>query len=90
MWLTKLISKIKKQENPEPKTKTVKDLDLMDDIWIKEDNEIYTGWIWDISRRCITVLYGEDLRDYKFQIPRPMNVPEIRQDNKILYCNKPE
>ena len=90
MWLTKLISKIKKQENPEPKIKTVKDLDLMDDIWIKEDNEIYTGWIWDISRRCITVLYGEDLRDYKFQIPRPMNVSEIEQDSKILYCNNPE
>lgn len=89
MWLTKLISKIKRQENPKPKIKTVKDLDLMDDIWIKEDNEIYTGWIWDISRRCITVIYGEDLRDYKFQIPRPMNVPEIRQDNKILYCNEP-
>ena len=91
MWLTKLISKITK--NPEEKIsnpKTVKDLQLMDDIWIKEDGELYTGWIWDISRRCITVVYGEDSRDYKFQIPRPMTATKIEQDNKILFCNKPE
>jgi len=69
--------------------KTVKDLQLLDDVWIKEDEEIYTGWIWDISRRCITVVYGEDLRDFRFQIPRPMNATTIIQDNKILYCNKP-
>ena len=69
--------------------KTVKDLQLLDDVWIKEDEEIYTGWIWDISRRCITVVYGEDLRDFRFQIPRPMNATTIVQDNKILYCNKP-
>lgn len=69
--------------------KTVKDLQLLDDVWIKEDEEIYTGWIWDISRRCITVVYGEDLRDFRFQIPRPMNATMIIQDNKILYCNKP-
>ena len=69
--------------------KTVKDLQLLDDIWIKEDGEIYTGWIWDISRRCITVVYGEDLRDFRFQIPRPMSATTIIQDNKILYCNKP-
>ena len=69
--------------------KTVKDLQLLDDVWIKEDEEIYTGWIWDISRRCITVVYGEDLRDFRFQIPRPMNTTTIIQDNKILYCNKP-
>lgn len=69
--------------------KTVKDLQLLDDVWIKEDEEIYSGWIWDISRRCITVVYGEDLRDFRFQIPRPMNATTITQDNKILYCNKP-
>ena len=69
---------------------TIKDLQIFDDIWIKEDNIIYKGWVYDISRRCITVVYGEDLRDFKFQIPRPINVPEIEQSDKILYCNNPE
>lgn len=70
------------------KEKTVKDLQIFDDIWVKEDNEIFKGWIWDISRRCITVVYGEGLRDFKFQIPRPMNVTEIVQGDKVLYCNE--
>ena len=69
---------------------TVKDLQIFDDIWIKDEEEIFKGWIFDISRRCITVVYGEDLRDFKFQIPRPTNVTEIIQGNKILYCNEPE
>ena len=80
-------------KDPEPKSvnlKTVKDLQLMDDVWIKEDNEVYMGWVWDISRRCITVVYGEDIRDYKFQIQKPLNRTTIEQDNKILFCNKPE
>lgn len=81
---------MKNPEETSVKLKTVKDLQLMDDIWIEENDEIYTGWVWDISRRCITVIYGEDLRDFRFQIPRPMTSCVIEQDNKILYCNKPE
>ena len=73
---------------PNPKIKTVKDLQLMDDVWIKEEGEIYKGWVWDISRRCITVVYGEDLRDYKFQIPKPITSTQIKQDNKVLFCNE--
>ena len=46
MWLTKFIAKLAKSPEVTPtKSKTVKDLQLMDDIWIKEDGEIYTGWI---------------------------------------------
>ena len=77
------------QNNEEEKKKTIKDLDLMDDIWVLDEEEIYKGWVWEISRRCITVVYGEDLQDFRFQIPRPMNATTIVQDNKILYCNKP-
>lgn len=77
-------------DNCQRKLKTIKDLQIFDDVWIKEDEDIFKGWIYDISRRCITIVYGEDLRDFKFQIPRPMNVTEIIQGNKILYCNKQE
>lgn len=81
---------MKSPETNQVKLKTVKDLQLMDDIWIEEDNEIYTGWVWDISRRCITVIYGPDLKDFRFQIPRPLTSCVIEQDNKILYCNSPK
>lgn len=90
MCLKKFIEKCKKKEDKKVEPKTVKDLQLMDDIWVKEDGEIYSGWIWDISRRCITVIYSEDLRDYKFQMQKPLNRTSIEQDNKILFCNKPE
>ena len=69
---------------------TIKDLSILDDVWIKEDGEIHKGWVWEISRRCITVIYGKDLRDYKFQMLKPLNRVCIEQDNKTLYCNKPE
>lgn len=90
MCLKKFIEKYKKEEDKKVEPKTVKDLQLMDDIWVKEDGEIYSGWVWDISRRCITVIYGEDIRDYKFQMQKPLNRTTIEQDNKILFCNKPE
>lgn len=90
MCLKKFIEKYKKEEDKKVEPKTVKDLQLMDDIWVKEDGEIYSGWVWDISRRCVTVIYGEDLRDYKFQMQKPLNRTDIEQDNKILFCNKPE
>ena len=70
--------------------KTIKDLQEFDDVWIKEDGELFMGWVYDISRRCITVVYGSDLRDFKFQIPRPLTLTRIEQGDKILYCNKPE
>ena len=90
MCLKKFIEKYKKEEDKKVEPKTVKDLQLMDDIWVKEDGEVYSGWIWDISRRCVTVVYGEDLRDYRFQMQKPLNRITIEQDNKILFCNKPE
>lgn len=90
MCLKKFILKYKKEEDKKVEPKTVKDLQLMDDIWVKENGEIYSGWVWDISRRCLTVIYNDGLDDYKFQIPRPLTVTQIEQDNKILFCNKPE
>ena len=68
--------------------KTFKDLQVFDTVWIKENGIIYNGWVFEISRRCITVVYGNDLKDYKFQIPRPLSLVEITQDNKTLYCNE--
>lgn len=70
-----------------PIKKTIRDLDYIDTVWIKDGDTIYKGMVWDISRRHITVLYGED-KDYMFRINKQED--KIEQDNKILYCNKPD
>ena len=88
MCLFRIVNKNK--EEKKISLKTVKDLEVFDSIWIKEDGEIYSGWIFDISRRHITVVYNLAQKDYMFQIPRPLTVDKIEQDNKILYCNNPE
>ena len=74
---------------PKP-LKTVKDLDVFDDVWIEEEGIVYYGWVYEISRRHITVVYDNALRDYKFQIVKPLTNDKIEQDNKILYCNEPK
>lgn len=82
---------VHKYEDPEieKRLKVVKDLDVFDDVWIKENNEIYYGWIYEITRRHITVVYDNAKRDYKFHTEKQSKQTEIKQDNKVLYCNDP-
>lgn len=68
----------------------IKDLDYLDPVWVKENGIIYEGWVFDITRRCIIVLYGSDLRDFRFRIDKNMDKTELSQDDKILYCNMPD
>ena len=92
MWWTKFIQKffLIPEIEIKKKVKTLKDLDFFDSVWIKEDGEIFEGWIFDITRRCVIVSYGKDLRDFRFRIEKPYDRTEIEQSGKILYCNKPE
>lgn len=83
----KLVHKYEEQEKP---LKIVKDLDVFDDVWIKEGNDIYYGWVYEITRRHVTVVYDNAKRDYKFYIEKQSKQTQIEQDNKTLYCNKPE
>ena len=92
MWWTKFIQKLFliSEAEPEKKEKTLKDLDILDTVWVKEDDTIFEGWVFDITRRCIIIVYGNDLRDFRFRMEKPLNRTEIEQSNKILYCNNPE
>ena len=83
----RLVHKYEEQEKP---LKIVKDLDVYDDVWIKEGNDVYYGWIYEITRRHVTVVYDNAKRDYKFYIEKQSKQSQIEQDNKILYCNKPK
>lgn len=92
MWLTKFIQKLFfiPETDQKQKLKTLKDLDILDSVWIKEEGVIFEGWIFDITRRSIIVVYGKDLRDFRFRLEKPFNRTEIEQDNRILYCNEPK
>ena len=89
MSLFKLVHEYQEPSIQKP-LKTIKDLDVFDDVWIKENDEIYYGWVYEISRRHITVVYDDAKKDYKFQIIKPLTNTQIEQDNKVLFCNKPE
>lgn len=82
----KFISIFNPPLNTPPSKKTLRNLDLLDDVWIKDGDILYKGWVFDISRRHITVCYGDV--DYKFRINKQDYT--IEQDGKILYCNKPQ
>lgn len=83
----KLVHKYEEDKKP---LKIIKDLDVFDDVWVKDEDEIYYGWIFEITRRHITVVYDNAKRDYKFHIEKQSKQTQIEQDNKTLYCNKPE
>lgn len=74
-------------ENKKP-LKKIKDLTIFDDVWVKEDNIIYKGWILDITRRCIVVCYAPDLRDFRFRVDKFLDKMEMTQDSKVLYANE--
>lgn len=68
--------------------RTLKDLTIGDTVWVKDNGEIFEGWIYDITRRCIVVVY-DSLKDYRFRIIKPLTLTEIVQGDKTLYCNEP-
>ena len=90
MGFIEFITGLKKKPEIKKPLKTIKDLEIFDDVWVKENEEIYRGWVFDITRRNIVVCYGSQPLDFRFQIPRPLTLTEVKQDNKILYCNEPE
>ena len=75
--------------NVKNKTKKLKELDVIDSVWVEEDGVIYSGWVMDKTRRSIIVCYGDDLRDFKFRLDKSNDEVTICQNNKILYCNEP-
>lgn len=69
-----------------PIRKTIRDLDYIDTVWVKDGDIIYEGMVWDKSRKHITVAYNN--KDYMFRISKQLDI--IEQDGKILYCNEPK
>ena len=94
-WIDKIRSIFKPPETivkTIPK-KVLSDLNVYDDVWIKDNNNIYEGWVIERSKKFISVIYSDSenkLQDIKFLIDRPLDRSIIKYCNFFIYLNKSE
>ena len=72
--------------------KSIKDLDVLDDVWILDSGNLYKGWVFDINNKHIIVTAmttsGRYL-DFRFIKTKPFNQTQLTQNHKILFLNEP-
>lgn len=63
---------------------------IFDDVWIKEDDIIYDGWVFAKSSDYITIIYSkkQSVYDASFKIERPLDRTIITQNNKTLILKR--
>ena len=93
MWKKiKAIFSAKPQSASKP-LKTIKELDLLDDVWVKDkDGIIYKGWVFHINKHHLIVLVPLENKinlEFRFDITRPLTQTQIVQGNRILFLNEP-
>ena len=92
-WIEKIQSIFKPSveiEDPPPK-KVLSELNVYDDVWIQDKNNIYEGWVIERSKKFISVVYSDadnKLQDIKFLIDRPLDRSVIKYCNFFIYLNK--
>ena len=62
-----------------------------DDVWIKDGDSIYEGWVVKKEDGVFFIVYTDNnkkLQDILFKIERPLNRTIIESNNKVLYLNK--
>lgn len=67
---------------------TLETVDVFDTVWVKDDDEIRQGWIYEKTKKRFLIVVDED--EYIFHYNRPFNRTEIKYNNKILYLNEPQ
>lgn len=92
-WILNLISKLfLKPKIVESEIHTVKNCEILDDIWVQDGNKIYSGVIWSKTRRRILVSYCKDdnsFVDEWFITTNLSDETKIKKNNLTLYFNKP-
>lgn len=91
--LKKILIKLFNRANVEPKTPyTAKDCDILDTVWIEDNGTLYSGFIWEKTRRRLLVSYykeNEGFVDVSFVTTGLSNETKIEKNNLILYFQKP-
>lgn len=71
---------------------TVGDCDILDTVWIKDNDKIYSGFIWEKTRRRLLVSYykeNEGFVDVSFVTTGLSKETKIEKNNLTLYFQKP-
>ena len=66
---------------------TISNVEVFDTVWVKDEDIIHKGWIFDKTKKSFTIVAGEN--EYIFHYKRPYDQTEIVSNNKILYLNNP-
>lgn len=92
-WILNLISKLfLKPEVVKNEIHIVKNCEILDDVWIQDDDKIYSGIIWSKTRRRILVSYCKDDNSFVNEWFITTNLSDeikIKKNNLTLYFNKP-
>ncbi len=91
-WITKLLTKIfPKFSKLSSDEITAKNCDLLDNVWIKQDDQIYSGFIYSKTRRRILVSYckNDQFFDEYFIITNLPDDTKIIKNNLTLYFKNP-
>lgn len=81
LFLTPEVEKIKENQKPT----------VLDNVWIKDENNLYVGFIWGVSRRKITVTFykdGEGFIDETF-LKSDIKDGHLHKNNLTIYLEKP-
>lgn len=68
-------------------------LKQFDDVWIKIENFICEGWVLEIVKDIISIVYTDSngkLQETRFNLERPLDRTVLEQNNRILILNKEE
>lgn len=71
--------------------KTLKDIDLLDNVWIKDGDSIWSGWIYTKEKDRIIVTYcdlEESLKDI-VALTKDEYATKVTKNNIIIYFNDP-
>ncbi len=78
---------------PEITEKTLKDLEVLDTVWILDsDNILLQGWVFEKTTKHVIVVVSmknNKSLDFRFTITKPLSQTQITQNGKILFLNKP-
>ena len=91
-WIIKILKKIlPKPKEVNKEINTVKNCDLLDNVWVMDGENIYSGFIYSKTRRRILVSYcvEDQFHDEYFIITNLKDNTKIQKNNLTLYFNKP-
>jgi hypothetical protein len=66
---------------------TIATVDIFDTVWVKDEDIIIEGWIYDKTKNRFIVVAGNN--EYIFHYKRPYDQQEIVNNQKVLYFNYP-